>query len=49
MPIGNCVASLLSLLLGVKVYNTKGLSSAEAERLLGIHGLNELPEKKIPK
>jgi len=31
------------------VYNTKGLTSEEAKRLLGIHGLNQLPEKKVPK
>jgi len=31
------------------VYNSKGLSSEEASRLLEIHGLNQLPEKKIPK
>jgi magnesium-transporting ATPase (P-type) len=31
------------------VYNSKGLSSEEARRLLEIHGLNQLPEKKIPK
>ena len=31
------------------VYNHVGMSSAEAERLLGIHGLNQLPEKKTPK
>jgi len=30
-------------------YNLTGLSSAEAARLLEIHGLNELPEKKTPK
>ena len=30
-------------------YNTVGLSSAEAARLLEIHGLNQLPEKKTPK
>merc|ERR1719248_428595 len=29
--------------------NSKGLSSEEASRLLEIHGLNQLPEKKIPK
>merc|ERR1712196_523117 len=31
------------------VYNTKGLSSDEAKRLLELYGLNQLPEKKIPK
>jgi len=31
------------------VYNTKGLTSEEAKRLLEIHGLNQLPEKKVPK
>merc|ERR1719261_1588135 len=31
------------------VYNTKGLTSAEAKKLLEIHGLNQLPEKKVPK
>merc|ERR1719182_1391517 len=31
------------------VYNSKGLSSEEARRLLEIHGLNQLPEKKVPK
>jgi H+-transporting ATPase len=31
------------------VFNTTGLTSAEAERLLGIHGPNQLPEKKVPK
>jgi len=31
------------------VYNSKGLSSAEAKRLLEKHGLNQLPEKKVPK
>jgi len=30
-------------------YNTVGLSSAEATKLLEIHGLNCLPETKIPK
>merc|ERR1719453_3056735 len=30
-------------------YNTVGLTSVEAERLLEVHGLNQLPEKKIPK
>merc|ERR1719248_526854 len=29
--------------------NSKGLSSEEAARLLEVHGLNQLPEKKIPK
>jgi len=31
------------------VYNSKGLSSAEAKALLEKHGLNQLPEKKVPK
>merc|ERR1719191_415804 len=31
------------------VFNSKGLSSEEATRLLEIHGLNQLPEKKVPK
>merc|ERR1719191_2191278 len=31
------------------VYNTKGLTSEEAKRLLEVHGLNQLPEKKVPK
>jgi len=31
------------------VFNTKGLTSAEAARLLEVHGPNALPEKKIPK
>merc|ERR1719484_27650 len=31
------------------VYNTKGLTSAEAARLLEVHGPNALPEKKVPK
>merc|ERR1719161_280867 len=31
------------------VFNSKGLSSAEAQRLLEIHGPNSLPEKKVPK
>merc|ERR1719345_427726 len=31
------------------VYNSVGLSSEEAKRLLEIHGLNQLPEKKVPK
>jgi H+-transporting ATPase len=31
------------------VFNTTGLSSVEAQQLLDIHGLNELPEKKVPK
>ena len=31
------------------VYNHAGLTSAEAERLLVIHGLNALPEVKVPK
>merc|ERR1719440_1529698 len=31
------------------VFNHTGLSSKEAERLLEIHGLNQLPEKKDPK
>ena len=30
-------------------YNEKGLSSAEAQHLLDVHGPNSLPEKKIPK
>jgi len=30
-------------------FNTVGLSSVEAKRLLEIHGPNQLPEKKIPK
>jgi len=31
------------------VFNKTGLSSAEAKRLLELHGLNALPEKKVPK
>ena len=31
------------------VYNAVGLSSAEAARLLAVHGPNSLPEKKVPK
>merc|ERR1719172_426745 len=31
------------------VYNTKGLTSDEAKRLLEKHGPNQLPEKKVPK
>jgi len=31
------------------VYNSVGLSSEEAKRLLEVHGLNSLPEKKVPK
>jgi H+-transporting ATPase len=31
------------------IFNTVGLSSQEAKRLLEIHGPNTLPEKKIPK
>ena len=31
------------------VFNHEGMTSAEAERLLGIHGLNALPEVKVPK
>ena len=30
-------------------FNTVGHSSTEAKRLLEIHGLNQLPEKKDPK
>ena len=31
------------------VYNHVGLTSEEAARLLKEHGLNQLPEKKVPK